>query len=189
MMPNFLLTDAIANLLATAIGLEFSPGLTILQNLFATVLMLFTPVWYTQIGVADQNLTHNYDATAPGFPEENYFTGSMARPVDYVAPAQWTVVAFIVCGGVLLLLCALGMVVSVAVTGGYQNVRGATARAIGETSSFPLVDAGLLDVKEDGSVVANPGGAKALADAFGAGADVEDKDVITIAARSEIRMR
>ncbi|KAK4214220.1 hypothetical protein QBC37DRAFT_251120, partial [Rhypophila decipiens] len=111
MMPNFLLTDSIANLLSHVAALEYSPGLTILQNLFATVLMLFNPVWETQLGI-DENVLSDPNGLVSGLPEENYFTGSMARPVEYVAPAGWTVIAFMVCGGLLLFLCAVGMVVS-----------------------------------------------------------------------------
>ncbi|KAM7206037.1 hypothetical protein V8F33_000867 [Rhypophila sp. PSN 637] len=187
MMPNFLLTDSIASLLAYAADLKYSPGLIILQNLFASVLFLFNPVWETQIGM-DQNVVLEPNGLVPGLLDENYFTGSMSRPVEYVAPAGWTVIAFMICGALLLLLCAVGMIVSVVITGGYY----ATGRAVGETSSFPLVDAGLLDVKDQGLGVGSTGNAgqvKAMADVFEPGGGMEDKNVIKIAARSEIRMR
>lgn len=173
MMPNFLLTDSISYLLSTAAGLEYSPGLSVLQNIFATSLFLFTPAWTTQLGVSVDVTVGN--GTVAGLPGENYFVGSMARPVEYVKPAGWTVVAFVVVGGVLLCLCLGGMVGSVWVAG-----RGV---GVGETSSFPLVDAGQLDVRDERGVV------RGLADVFQVGGGVEDEDVIRFAAGSEIRVR
>ena len=115
--------------------------------------------------------------TVSGLPKENYFTGSMARPVEHVAPSFWTVVAFIAAGGLLLLLCLVAMVVSVGVAGG-----GSTGGVeVGETSSFPLIDAGQLDVTD------SMGQVKELAEVFVGG--VEDRDVIRVAAESEIRVR
>lgn len=85
--------------------------------------------------------------------------------------------AFITAGGLLLLLCLVAMMVSVGVAGGGPS----GGVGVGETSAFPLIDARQLDVKD------SRGQVKGLPDVFVGG--VEDRDVIRVAAESEIRVR
>ncbi|KAK3341855.1 hypothetical protein B0T25DRAFT_585953 [Lasiosphaeria hispida] len=166
--PNFLLTDAVATLLSLSITQDSSHGLEVLQNLFAVSLYLFTSVWVKQIGQSTpRSLVQN--ALVGGLPDENYFPASLARPVEFIAPAPWTVVAYLVSGAVLLVLCFVAATVSAVV-------------GTPEVSSFPVVDAVRLKVREsDGREF--PGG---VAGIF-AGKKA-DADVMSIAARLTVRL-
>jgi len=112
---------------------QFSPAVGVLQNLFATSLYMFTPVFKRQIGVPDGSTI--VDQVLKGLPEENYFQGSLAKPYEYVAPAPWTVVAYLVSGVVLLVLCSGAI--------SFSSVVGTP-----EVSSFPGVDVVRLKVED-----------------------------------------
>ncbi|KAK4654168.1 hypothetical protein QC762_401640 [Podospora pseudocomata] len=85
-------------------------SMDMLRNLFATVLYMFNPV-YRAISI-DGSVPWKPNETVPGLPPENTFRGSPAIQSSYVAPATWTVVAFIVSAVVLISAAVIAMVVS-----------------------------------------------------------------------------
>lgn len=95
-----------------------------LRNMFATALQIYNPVT-SGLGLSIPAI----DSIRPGLPAENTFEGSYAREVEYVAPAAWTIDAYIVSAGVLLLLFGCAMVWTLLSKG-----------SIIEPSAFPFVD-------------------------------------------------
>jgi hypothetical protein len=131
--PNTLFTDSVASMAAVTVNSNaFSPALGILQNLFATSLYLFTPVFIRQTQVDAVALSN---ITIDGLSEENYFQASLAKPYEYVAPAPWTSLAYLVSGLVLVVLCSSAIALS--------SVIGTP-----EVSNFPGVDAMRLRVED-----------------------------------------
>ncbi|KAK0624323.1 hypothetical protein B0T14DRAFT_583727 [Immersiella caudata] len=139
--PNAMLTDSIAHLGLTAGPDQFSPALGVLQNLFATSLYFYTPVYKKQLAVSFPASTYDL---VPDLPGENYFQGSVAKPYEYVAPAPWTALAYLVSGLVLVVLCSSAIA--------FSSVMGTP-----EVSGFPGVDVVRLKV-EDGNGVDQVGG-------------------------------
>lgn len=73
-----------------------------LRNLFAAPLILFNPVT-SGFGISSLGVNNVQPSLAP----ENYVNGSLARPITYMAPEEWTVIA---CVGAASLLLSLGWV-------------------------------------------------------------------------------
>jgi len=110
-----------------------SLGREYLRNLLVTPLQLFNSVADgTRLQVPAT------DGPRPDLPVENSFMGSYAREVEYVAPARWTIYAYMASGGVLLLLigCATTWTLASVLT---------AKKKISEPSIFPLVDFLRLD--------------------------------------------
>ncbi|KAK0666053.1 hypothetical protein QBC41DRAFT_358421 [Cercophora samala] len=85
-------------------------AIDILRNLFGTVLYMFNPV-YRAISV-DGSVPWRPNETVQGLPPENTFRGSPAVQSTYVAPATWTVVAFIVSAVILISAAVVAMIVA-----------------------------------------------------------------------------
>jgi hypothetical protein len=103
---NALLTSMIRICIQTGqYAVTNSIPLDYLRNLFATPLILFNPV---TSGFGISSLYVN--TVQPGLAPENYMNGSLARPITYVAPEEWTVVAYV---GVSSFLLGLGWVLLV----------------------------------------------------------------------------
>ncbi|KAK0648082.1 hypothetical protein B0T16DRAFT_455587 [Cercophora newfieldiana] len=145
---------------------QYSPVVGVLQNLFATSLYLYTPVYKRQIAVPGVGLPNTL---LEGLLDENYFPGSLASPYEYVAPAQWTVIAYLASGVVLILLCSAATAVS--------SIMGAP-----EVSNFPGVDAVKLTL-EDGNGADQPGG---MARVFAA--QQRDEEVMKTAVGLTVRL-
>jgi hypothetical protein len=107
--PNRVITDTIYNALGQYIYTTSTSGLPydLLRNLVATSIFVFNPVFMGGIFRGPWP-----DAIQPGLLAENYFYASTARRIEYVAPQWWTVIAFIVSGGVLLLCMLIGLIAS-----------------------------------------------------------------------------
>jgi hypothetical protein len=80
-----------------------------LRNLFATSLYLFNPVAQGAITRSGANSLYT---TQPGLPSENYFQGSFARTSTYVAPASWTVIAFVVSAAAFIFVAMVTILAS-----------------------------------------------------------------------------
>ncbi len=106
-----------------------------LRNLFATSLFTFNPVFLSP-NILQNNA--NFNTTIPGLPRENYFPGSKAHTKTYVAPAYYTVLAFVISGCILMTISVVFIAVS-------------SKSSPPETSSFALVDGFKVTVEEAGS--------------------------------------
>ncbi|KAK4201333.1 hypothetical protein QBC40DRAFT_305991 [Triangularia verruculosa] len=112
---NYMLTNAIYIRLIHAyseVAFDNVDAVNILRNLFATALYLFNPVYWRTI--MDGSTPIRPNETTSGLPAENTFRGSPAIQASYVAPATWTVVAFIVSAVFLITAAVFAMVVSAA---------------------------------------------------------------------------
>ncbi|KAE9379810.1 hypothetical protein N431DRAFT_458803 [Stipitochalara longipes BDJ] len=70
--------------------------LDVLRNLFGTSVFFFNPV--------NTQSVPSPSVVQSGLPPENYFMGSPARPIIFVAPVRWTAEAYAAVMGTLLLL-------------------------------------------------------------------------------------
>ncbi|KAK0701200.1 hypothetical protein B0T21DRAFT_455922 [Apiosordaria backusii] len=110
---NFMLTNAVYVRLTHAyseVAFDNVEAVNILRNLFATALYLFNPVY--RMTVIDRSTPIRPNETASGLPAENTFLGSPAIQSSYIAPATWTVVAFIVSAALVITAAVVAMGVS-----------------------------------------------------------------------------
>ncbi|KAI9147146.1 hypothetical protein HJFPF1_13178 [Paramyrothecium foliicola] len=82
-------------------ALENSAAVDTLRNLYATAIFMYNPVFRGAVLSSGSVFSR---PAQDGLADENYFPGSAARASSYIAPANWTVIAFTVSGG--FFLCA-----------------------------------------------------------------------------------
>jgi hypothetical protein len=147
---------------------ESSKSLDYLFNFFATPLYIFNPLLLGLSGALPA-----ISDVQPNLPPENYINGSYARIRIHAVPERWTVLAYVVVSGVLLLACFVGLIVGT----GYNGP---------ELSEFPFIDS--LKLKW---VVAGGNGREVedIGEVF-RGVDLADNvEVLEHAARVRVKLR
>ncbi|KAK4172290.1 hypothetical protein QBC36DRAFT_363107 [Triangularia setosa] len=120
-ISRYCISRAVNHMLTTAVYLRVlyaysevafdnESAVDVLRSLFGVVLYLFNPVYHSH--VLDGSTPIRPNESASGLPAENTFLGSPAIQSSYVAPATWTVIAFIVSAGLLITTAVLAIILS-----------------------------------------------------------------------------
>ncbi|KAK8920152.1 hypothetical protein VCV18_008987 [Metarhizium anisopliae] len=153
MAANAMFTDSIwASLLVASNTPTSTVPLDLLRNMMATVLFIYNPVFAPAARGGPSIST-----VQPNLPQENYFQGSFAERIDYIAPEPWTVYAYLGVGAFLILAAVLAISV-------------ASRHKSYQESSFDFVNLLRLRVED---------GQEDLRDVFGT--DEDDKSVLVTA--------
>jgi hypothetical protein len=148
---------------------ESSLAVDSLRNMYATALFLYNPVFFSTLSF--DALPYSRKAQE-GLADENYFPGSAARPSTYLAPAPWTVLAFVVLAG-FLIVASVGAVIL------------ALWFKPPETSRFGVLDAGKVELvqvqQQSGALVSH--GLHVFADGK------TDKEVLRLGEGLRVRLK